>query len=306
MKNYLSFDVGGTNTKFGVLNEKGEIILKDKMPTPKEKKEFFNKIKEIVFQYKNEFDIQGIAFSMPGIIDVEKGYTITSGALFNLYNCYMRDELEELTGLKVTLENDVNCVALAEKWIGNGKDEKNFICIAIGTGIGGAIVINNSLYRGSKYMAGEFGFMLGKNIENNNSRMSTLSLIASTQTGIVQAYRHLTGKNLSGEEISNLCKNKDENAIKVFDDFYNYIASGIFNLIFALDPGKVLIGGAISSNEMVMSGIKNRINEIKSMNLDLKNLELAKIEACKFNNDSGIIGAVYNFIKENEVENGKK
>ncbi|MGL4946979.1 MAG: hypothetical protein ACRC4X_04830, partial [Cetobacterium sp.] len=65
-----------------------------------------------------------------------------------------------------------------------------------------------------------------------------------------------------------------------------------------LDPGKVLIGGAISSNEMVMNGIKNRVNEIKKMNPDLDHLELAKIEPCKFNNDSGIIGALYNFIKE--------
>ncbi|MGL5427230.1 MAG: ROK family protein [Cetobacterium sp.] len=303
MKNYLSFDVGGTNTKFGVLNENGEIILKNKIPTPKEKEDFFNKINEVVSQYKKEFNIKGIGFSMPGIIDVEKGYTITAGALSNLYNCYMKDEIEKITGLRVTLENDVNCVALAEKWIGNGKDEKNFICIAIGTGIGGSIIINDSLYRGSKYMAGEFGFMLGKNIESNNSRMSTLSLIASTQTGIIEAYKQLTGKELTGEEISQLCKDKEKNAVKVFNEFYNYIASGIFNLIFALNPGKVLIGGAISSNEMVISGIKNRINEIKSMNPDLNKLELAKVEACKFNNDSGIIGAVYNFIKENEVKN---
>ncbi|MGL4671177.1 MAG: ROK family protein [Cetobacterium sp.] len=306
MTNYLSFDVGGTNTKFGILNDKGEIILKDKIPTPKEKDAFFNKIKEIAAEYVDEYKIKGIGFSMPGIIDVEKGYTVTSGALSNLYNCYMKDELEKLTGLKVTLENDVNCVALAEKWIGNGKDEKNFISIAIGTGIGGAVIINDSLYRGSKYMAGEFGFMLAKDIENKNSRMSTLSLIASTATGIVGAYRELTGKDLSGEEISKLCKEKEINAVKVFDEFYNYIASGIFNLIFAFDPGKVLIGGAISSDSMIMSGIINRINEIKKMNPDLNNLEFPKIEDCKFNNDSGIIGAVYNFIKENEVENEKR
>ncbi|MGL4946618.1 MAG: ROK family protein [Cetobacterium sp.] len=298
MKNYLSFDVGGTNTKFGILTEKGEIILKDKIPTPKEKDDFFNNIKEILNKYKDEYNISGIAFSMPGIIDSNRGYTITAGAISSLYSCYMKNELESLTGLKVSLENDVNCVALAEKWIGNGKDEKNFICIAIGTGIGGAIIINDSLYRGSKYMAGEFGFMLGKNIESKNSRMASLSLIASTQTGIIKAYQDLTGKELSGEEISELCKNGEEIAVEVFKEFYNYIASAIFNLIFALDPGKVLIGGAISSNEMVMNGIKNRVNEIKKMNPDLDHLELAKIEVCKFNNDSGIIGALYNFIKE--------
>lgn len=298
MKRYLSFDVGGTNTKFGIVTEKGEIILKDKIPTPKEREDFFNNIKDIAEKYRKEMDIQGIAFCMPGIIDTERGYTVTAGALQNLYDCYMRDELEKLTGLKVALENDVNCVALAEKWLGNGKDEKNFICIAIGTGVGGAIIINDSLYRGSRYMAGEYGFMLGKNIERGNSRLSTISLIASTQTGIIEAYKNLSGQELKGEEISELCKNGDENALKIFEDFYDYIGTMVYNLIFALDPGKVLIGGAISESEMIMNGIRERVEEIKSMNRDLDHLKLAEIKPCKFNNDSGIIGAVYNFLKE--------
>ncbi|MGL6119957.1 MAG: ROK family protein, partial [Fusobacteriaceae bacterium] len=108
MKKYLSFDVGGTNTKFGIVTENGEIIFKDKIPTVRGKVEFFENIKQISDKYKSEMDIQGIAFSMPGMIDTERGYTVTAGALSSLYDCYMRDELEQLTGLKVALENDVN------------------------------------------------------------------------------------------------------------------------------------------------------------------------------------------------------
>lgn len=297
---YLSLDIGGTNTKFGILTESGDILFKDKFSTVRNKENFYSIIKEMTEKYKKEMNIKGLALSVPGIIDTEKGYTVTAGALSMLYHCYLRDELEELTGLKVSIENDVNCVALAEKWLGNGKDTKNFFCLAIGTGIGGAIIINDDLYRGSRYMAGEFGFMLGKSIVEDNSRMSTLSLIASTQTGIIEAYKNLTGKELNGEEISTLYKSGEKETSEVFQAFYNYIGTAIFNLIFALDPGKVLIGGAISEDEDVILKINLKIQEIKNKNQDLINLELPHVEACKFNNDSGIIGALYNFLKENK------
>lgn len=298
MKKYLCLDVGGTNTKYGILTEEGEILLKDKFQTIQDKFEFLKKIRELATEFKNSHNISGIALSLPGIIDIKRGFTVTAGSIPALGNCYLQKELEELTGLPVSMENDVNSVALAEKWLGNGRGVENFICLAIGTGIGGAIIVNDNLYRGQRFMAGEFGYMLGKDILNHNPRPSTLSMIASTQFGIVDAYNSHTGKNLSGEEISSLYKNGDSEARAVFQEFFKYISTGIFNLIFALDPGKVLIGGAISEDSAIVLEIEKQVNEIKNNHYELKHLEMPKIESCKFSNDAGVIGALYHFLKE--------
>lgn len=297
MKKYLSLDVGGTNIKYGILTDTGEILFKDKFPTEKNKETFLKSIINLADKHKIANDIQGIALSMPGVIDTKRGHLITAGALFELYDFPLKEELEKLTGLPVFIENDVNCVALAEKWLGNGKDSKNFICIAIGTGIGGAIVINDKLYSGHRFGAGEFGFMVSKGIQNGDTRLSSLSLTSSTESGIVRAYKNLAKMdNISGEEVFEKYESGDELAKQVFKEFYENLSIGIYNLIFSLDPEKVLIGGAISENKRVLKELNEYVANIKNAHRDMVNLELAKIEPCKFNNDSGIIGALYNYL----------
>lgn len=293
MKKFLSLDVGGTNTKYGILDEKGEILFKDKFPTEKNKEAFLDSIKNLAEKFKKSDDIQGIAMSMPGIIDTKRGYLVTAGALVELYKFELKAELEKSIGLPVSVENDVNCVALAEKWLGHGKNDENFICLAIGTGIGGAIIINNKLYRGHRYLAGEFGFMVNR----GNEGLTTLSMTSSTQNGLVDVYRSRANvEKISGEEVFAKYEAGDEIAKKVFKDFYESLSAGIFNLIFSLDPSKVLIGGAISENKTVMKELVEHVLEVKETDKGIAHIELPKIEPCKFKNDAGIIGALYNFL----------
>lgn len=297
MKKYLSLDVGGTNVKYGILTEKGDILFKDKFPTEKNKTAFLKSLENLINRYKTEENIEGVALSMPGVIDTKRGHLVTAGALFELYDFPLKTELEKLTGLPVFIENDVNCVALAEKWLGNGKDSENFICLAIGTGIGGAIIINNKLYSGHRFGAGEFGFMLTNGISETDTRLSTLSLTSSVGAGIIDAYkREAKVEEVTGEEVFEKYESGEEIAVKVFKNFYKNLSVGIFNLIYSLDPEKVLIGGAISENKKVIKELNEYVLNIKNAHRDMKNLELAKIEPCKFNNDSGIIGALYNYL----------
>lgn len=297
MKKYLSLDVGGTNVKYGILTEKGDILFKDKFPTEKNKTAFLKSLENLINRYKTEENIEGVALSMPGVIDTKRGHLVTAGALFELYDFPLKTELEKLTGLPVFIENDVNCVALAEKWLGNGKDSENFICLAIGTGIGGAIIINNKLYSGHRFGAGEFGFMLTNGISETDTRLSTLSLTSSVGAGIIDAYkREANVEDATGEEVFEKYESGEEIAVKVFKNFYKNLSVGIFNLIYSLDPEKVLIGGAISENKKVIKELNEYVLNIKNAHRDMKNLELAKIEPCKFNNDSGIIGALYNYL----------
>lgn len=300
---YLSFDVGGTNIKYSLIDANGNILKCDKYTTITNREEFLNKIEEIV--KGNSEKIEGLAFSMPGVIDVNKGHMITGGALYELYDYNFKDELEKRIKIPVEIENDVNCVALAEKWLGNAKQNKNFICLTIGTGVGGALFINDKIVRGAKYSAGEFGFMITERLKNVAE--STLSMRGSVRGGLIKSYAKKVNQNwedLDGKKIFEYAANGDDIAVETIDEFYTNIAYSIFNLIVSLNPEKVLIGGEISVREDFIEIIKEKLEKLKSEIVDLKNLEFPVIERCKFLNDSGKIGALYNFklMQKNRME----
>lgn len=291
---YLSFDVGGTNIKYSLIDTNGNILKSDKYTTITNREEFLNKIEDIVKE--NSEKIDGLAFSMPGVIDVDRGYMITGGALYELYDYNFKEELEKRIKIPVEIENDVNCVALAEKWLGNAKENKNFICLTIGTGVGGALFINDKIVRGAKYSAGEFGFMITERLKNIAD--STLSMRGSVRGGLIKSYANKVNQNweeLDGKKIFEYAENGDKIAIETIDEFYTNIAYSIFNLIVSLNPEKVLIGGEIAVREDFIERVKEKLEKLKSEIVDLKNLEFPTIERCKFLNDSGKIGALYNF-----------
>ncbi|WP_300343131.1 ROK family protein [Fusobacterium sp.] len=297
--NYLSFDIGGTNTKYSLINYFGEILESGSVPTKDKKEEIFQEIKSLVENYKEKnVELTGLAFSMPGVIDIERGHMITGGALFDLYDFPFKKELEKFIGLPVELENDVNCVALAEKWIGNAKESKNFLCMTIGTGVGGAVFINGEMVRGENFSAGEFGFMITDRRENYEE--ASLSMSGSVRGGLIQSYAKLKGvdwEKLDGKKIFELAELGDKIAEKVIEDFYNSISYSVYNLSVALNSEKILIGGEITTRKDFIEKIEKKVMEIKEKTCPLK---FPKIERCKFLNDSGKIGAVYHFIKQQE------
>lgn len=296
---YLSFDVGGTNTKYSIIDEGGKILESDKFKTIDNKRLFLDKVKEILEKYKKE-NIQGIAFSMPGIIDSENGYMITGGALLDFYDFDFKKEMEKEIKLPIELENDVNCVAYAEKWLGNAKKLKNFLCLTIGTGVGGAVFIDDKLYKGTTFAAGEFGFM----ITNRKKKFEnvTLSMNGSVRGGIIQKYaekKNIDWTTLTGETIFEKAVDGDVVAKEVIEEFYDNLAYAIYNLGVCLNPEKILVGGEITEREDFITILNKKIEKIKEENYPLKFAELSK---CKFLNDSGKIGALYHFLMKRKIE----
>ncbi|MDY2980959.1 ROK family protein [Fusobacterium sp.] len=296
---FLSFDVGGTKTKYSLVNESGEILESGSFSTKDNKEIIFSNVKNIVEEFKNKnYSIDGLAFSMPGVIDVKNGHMITGGALRDLYDFPFKEKLEQYIGIPVELENDVNCVALAEKWQGNAKDCENFVCLTVGTGVGGAIYIDGKMVRGTKYAAGEFGFMITDRRENYEE--ASLSMSGSVRGGLIQTYARKKGINweeLNGEKIFELAENGDKIALEVIDDFYTSLAYSVYNLSVSLNPEKILIGGEITRREDFIKIIEDKVEIIKK---DVCPLKMPIIERCKFLNDSGKIGAVYHFILNNK------
>lgn len=305
MKFYLSFDIGGTAIKYGIVNEQGDILERGKQPTELDRNVLIDCIVAIKEKYSDLYDIAGVSFSMPGFVNIKTGYLKTAGAIKSLYDFEFKTVLTEKLALPVELDNDVNCVALAEKWLGNAQTSSDFLCVTIGTGIGGAIFLNNQLIRGHNYMAGEFGFTLTDNIFHNDDKMVTLSNKGSVWEGLRRLYAMHPGNldvdDISGEDIYLLAAKGDQLAKKTIDEFYQAIAIGLYNLTFTLNPEKILIGGAISQREEIYSEIKQKFQQILNHHIDLNIFsvdQLVTIDRCKFNNDSGLIGAVYHFITQ--------
>lgn len=304
MKHYLSFDIGGTQIKYAVLSDCGDIIEQSKIDTASHGEQIIADIVDVKKQLAEKYTLQGVAFSIPGFVDVETGFLHTGGAIEDFFEINFKDIMVEKLRLPVELENDVNCVAFAEKWLGNAKNINDFICITIGTGVGGTICVNGKIVRGHSYMAGEFGYMLTKSIftEKENT-IGTLSSTASVRGGLIRNYcdqKRLDMEQVSGLDIYHLADQGDIIALQVIDEFYQNIAIGLYNLTFILNPKKILIGGAISNREEIFPAIHQKFQKIldalASPNRFLVG-DLVSIESTHFRNNSGLIGALYHFLQ---------
>lgn len=284
----LAFDIGGSAVKYGLWLETNLLVSQGAFPLP----ESWSKLKSemlAVFKSQNvRVEMTGIAISAPGIVDNEKGEIRGISAVPYIHNFPILEDLRALFGLPVTMENDANCAALAEVWLGAAKDVQNSIFVVIGTGIGGAIVLNRQLYKGRNLFAGEFGYMY---LDDKNSLTALGSVVTMLET-----YYHQTNKMITGQELFDLAAQGDEQASDLLGDFYQAIAKGIYNLLVCLNPDRVLLGGGVSKNPHLIPNIEKKLQVILEAN-DVRDLDY-ELVTCEFGNDANLIGAVYHFMNQ--------
>lgn len=300
MAYYVGIDIGGTNVKYGLVTETGDILVEGKVSTHHNGTELIQTIEEIVHGYQQDYSLTAVGLSVPGVVE-ETGYLTTGGSIQDFYDMDLKGLLEKNLNLPVFVENDANSAALAEKWLGAGREYQHLLCVVVGTGIGGGIIINGDLFRGAHSNAGEFGFMVVQPIEHQDTRLATLSLTGSVQCGVVSPYEISQSgyetNQFDGETVFRLAAEGDEVAQQLIDVFYDRLAIGVFNMAIAFDPEIVLIGGAISSNPSFMMELNRRVTALKEGHIDMGNVQLPAIRNCQFFNQAGIIGAVYRSIK---------
>lgn len=291
MNKYLGIDIGGTYIKYGTYTKEGNKISSDKIKTSSnDLEEFIDSLIKVIDINK---DVSGIGVSMPGFVDSNTGFISDPGAISCLKDKNLKEIIFDRCGRRIEIENDSNCAALAEKWIGNGKNFSNLLTITIGTGIGGGIIINNKLFTGNKFIAGEFGYMIVQGEKNGNYKYSTASHIASTKALItlVAEEKNIEEKDIDGEWIFKKLEEKDAEVEKAYTKWIENISLVIYNLTFSFNPDGILLGGGISAQRRILEDVKNKIEEFDNR---INNLVI--IDKCKFDNDSGKIGAIYNYL----------
>ena len=281
--NILAIDIGGTMVKYGLISSDGEILSTDKIETEAEKglENILNKIDNIFKRYKENNPV-GIAVSGTGQINGIIGKVIGGNPIIpNWIGTNLVKILEKKYNLPIVLENDVNCVALGEKWIGAGKDLSNFICLTIGTGIGGGIILNNQLFRGENFVAGEFGHILIKKGE--------FEQFAST-TALIRLVKERTGKTLNGKEIFDLEKKEIVEYQEVISEWIENLTDGLSSIVYCFNPANIILGGGvIGQGEPLINRIKNSL--FKKIGPQFK--EKLNIIQAKLGNNAGMIGASY-------------
>ena len=281
--NILAIDIGGTMIKYGLVSSDGKILSTNKIKTEASKglNNILNKIDNIFKGYKENNPV-GIAVSGTGQINGMIGKVIGGNPIIpNWIGTNLVKILEEKYNLPAVLENDVNCVALGEKWIGAGKNLKNFICLTIGTGIGGGIILNNQLFRGENFVAGEFGHILIKKGE--------FEQFAST-TALIRLVKERTGKTLNGKEIFDLEKKEILEYQEVISEWIENLTDGLSSIIYCFNPANIILGGGvIEQGEPLINRIKNSL--FKKIGPQFK--EKLNIIQAKLGNNAGMIGASY-------------
>ncbi|MGG5461054.1 ROK family protein [Clostridium sp. B9] len=289
MRKVIAIDIGGTFIKYGVVDESGNILKGEKTPTSLENLEsFIGCIIEINEKYRKEFEIDGISISVPGFVDIKTGNINACTNIKVIEGCNLKFILEKKFNLPVLVENDANCVALAEKFNGNAKECDDFICLTIGTGIGGGIFLNGGLIRGKEFKGGEFCYMITK--EKDGYKTCSQNASMTGLTNIYREYRSLDkNEKVLGEEVFAESE-KNQEIKELINGWYSNMAIMIHNIASILNPEKILIGGGISARKEFISEIEEELNKIPYWKY-----VKCKVEVCKHKNNAGIIGAAYNY-----------
>lgn len=279
-----AFDIGGTSVKYGLWSEEG-LGGKGSFATPESWEEMRTCIKQIFQSFAAKEELTGAAFSFPGAVDAQAGIIRGFSAVPYIHHFPIKAELERELGVPVSLENDANCAALAEVWQGAAAEADNVLFVVIGTGIGGAVIVNRQLVKGINLFGGEFGYMLldGKR---------TFSQMA-TPVNAAARYSKRSGEAVDGVTLFRRAEEGDQLALEEVQYMQDALALGIHNLLVCFNPDRVVIGGAISTREDLIEQVAAKTEAL------LQQTQAGDVEVhivpCQFRNDANLVGAVAAF-----------
>ena len=321
----LVFDFGGSSVKYGIVDDQAKILFSDKLPAPLDSEDtFMEAIKMIYGQHKAEAD--GIALSLPGIIDSESGMHYGSGAYRRiLKNKNIMEMVSQACRTKTVVENDGKCGALSEAWTGALQDVRDGVVLILGTGIGGGVIIDKKIHRGFNFSAGEFSFTVTK------FSGYTITNEAWVNVGIIgMTYKLCKWKNLDisfqdagdtlvkydkllkadypvhtqppkkikvdGKQIFKWIDEGDEDALKVYEEFMSSMVVLIHNIQTCFAPPKIVIGGGLSRVERLLPDIENELNKFYTR-CCIPDTLFANLQRSRYLDECNLLGAMYSFIE---------
>ena len=293
MKTIMVVDIGGTYIKYAFMKEDMTIQRRGQVVTPKEGREEL--IETIGKIYDQMPEVLGIAISMAGIIDSEKGYCFMGGALLYNDDFYLLESLEKRCPVKIYMENDAKCAAIAELTVGSLKDVEDAFVLIFGTMIGGAIIKGGQLHKGKNFSAGEVSYIITHPEGEPNcdtlwgNRCSTLRLCEW-----FAKKKGLNPSEVDGVFFFDALEKEDEAAKECLRRYTKEIAVQIFNLQTILDVERFAIGGGISAQPIFVDYIREHLTKLYET--CPYRVSRTEVVSCELQNDANLIGALQCFL----------
>ena len=281
----IGIDLGGTAIKLGRFTTDGNCLQSLSVPTPQPATP--TDVVEAIVNAIPLIDPQGyskaIGIGTPGPVDATGRIAVVAINLANWHDVPLADLLEAKLNLPTFLANDANCAGLGEYWLGAGKQFQNLILITLGTGVGGAIILNGKLFTGHRGAAGELG-LITLNPDGpkcNSGNQGSLEQYAS-----VSAIRRRTG--LEPSELGALASSGDSKALTFWQEYGKDLGAGLASLIYILTPEAIAIGGGVcASFEFFLPSMQAEI-ERRVLPSSRAGLQLLRAQ---LGNQAGMVGA---------------
>ncbi len=306
----IGIDLGGTNIVSAVVNEKYEIVAKAKTPTnsPRSAEEIFDDIARVSIEAVEKAgltieDIESVGMGTPGTVNGEGIIEFANNLGFK--NVPAKEMLFERLGVEnIFVENDANCAALGEAYAGVGNGSNNFVAVTLGTGVGSGIIVDGKIVNGVNFAGGECGHMVimvdGEQCSCGRkgcweAYASATALIRQTKKAMEEYPNSLMHKiaaeegKVSGRTAFDAMRKGDIAGIKVVEKYIKYVACGLINLVNALQPEIICIGGGIcNEGETLMKPLRRYV---QSERYSIYSKIQTKIVKAELGNDAGVIGA---------------
>ena|SRR5690625_216463 len=296
MKNSIGVDIGGTKVAIGIVNETGLVKEQSIIPTDLSISPF-DMISKINVEIKNiitqaglkQEDITGIGIGAPGPLDSKNGMILCPPNLPTWKDIPIQKWVEDEFSIPVKLENDANAAALAEKWIGAGQKNDDFIYMTVSTGIGSGIISDGKLLHGRKGNAGDVGHIVVDPSfgQCTCGQYGCLEWIASG-TAIAREGSKIMGEKLTTAEVFNLYDQNHPDIIPYMNRVFNVLGVACVTLINMFDTEKIVIGGGVSnSGETLFNPIRTYVQSY-ALNPDGRKTEIVPSQ---LKQSSGVVGA---------------
>lgn len=289
MPSYACVDIGGTSIKYGVTDGGGRFLAKGAAPNPVRAGGVGDMVSLVVSRiraYEQAYPLAGIAVSTAGMVDPATGDILYAGESFPGYTgTRLQAILTEACRLPCRVENDVNCAGMGELWLGAGRGAKSLVCLTIGTGIGGCVILDGRLVHGASNSAGEVGYM-------RVGEPGTLESLASASQLVREAAaaKGMAADEVNGELVFAWAQAGDDAAARAIERQLERLAAGIANVCYVLNPEVVVVGGGIMAQE---GYLKPRLLAALEAAILPQVYAATRFAFAQLGNDAGMIGALY-------------
>lgn len=296
----IGIDFGGTSVKIGVCS--GEKIVEHTDPIPTgdyatAEALIDAMIERIHYLEKKHTGIVAVGAGVPGFVDFDHGFVHDLTNVPSWVDVPFRRILEDKTGLRAVVDNDANCMVYAEWRYGSARGYKNLVALTLGTGIGGGIILEGNLYRGSRFGAGEIGQMSidyrGRAGEYGNTgaaekyvgnaRIAEHAILKYASAGVAKSAGDCTPR-----KIAEAAQEGDDIARQIWSDVADWLGTALSSVVWLLNPDAIVIGGGVArAGDLLFDPLRKKVQSMLSP-VFWEDLQLLP---ARFGNDAGIIGS---------------